>query len=149
MKTNVTLETLHNNQIQNILEMIYKDETLKDTFGTGKDRISRLMNSSYAAIIKNNNTSVGFIMMTDPKGINVHEIDLGILKEYKKNGYGSEALRLLKEKIIEQQVKISIQIRKINIPAIKTVIKNGFSLYHSDKKYNYYNLQNNTTKKLI
>ena len=141
MKKNVTLKTLNIGEEQKILEMIRSDEILSDTFGTGIDRMYRLAETTYAAIIKDGNTPVGFIMMADPHQTDTHEIDIGILKDYQKQGYGSEALKLLKEIIINNHIKTSVQVNKCNIPAIKTVTNNGFTLVNSDENYNFYTLE--------
>jgi len=147
MKKNITLESLNTGEEQKILEMIRSDETLIDTFGTGKDRISRLLNSTYTAIIKNDNNPVGFVMMTDPRQTDTHEIDIGILTKYRGQGYGSEALKLLKNIIAFNQIKTSVQVSKCNEPAIKAVTNSGFTLVNSDEKYNFYTLETKSTRK--
>jgi len=147
MKKNITLESLNTGEEQKILEMIRSDETLIDTFGTGKDRISRLLNSTYTAINKNDNNPVGFVMMTDPRQTDTHEIDIGILTKYRGQGYGSEALKLLKNIIAFNQIKTSVQVSKCNEPAIKAVTNSGFTLVNSDEKYNFYTLETKSTRK--
>lgn len=147
MNKNITLEKLNIGEEQKILDIIYSDENLENTFGTGNNRISRLLNSTYAAIIKNNNIPVGFIMMSIPNQTNTHEIDIGILTQYQRKGYGSEALQLLKEIIINNQIKTSIQVHKCNLPAIKMVTNTGFSLISSNENYLFYTLENKHSHK--
>jgi RimJ/RimL family protein N-acetyltransferase len=147
MKKNITLNALNIGEEQKILEMIRSDETLENTFGTGKDRISRLLNTTYSAIINADNIPVGFVMMTDPKQTDTHEIDIGILTEYRGQGYGSEALKLLKDIIIYNQINTSVQVNKCNEPAIRAVTNNGFALVSTDEKDNFYTLETKSSKK--
>lgn len=124
-----------------ILDMISKDEELKDTFSGGNNTISRLMNSIYSAIIKKGNQDVGFVMIVNNEKTDTNEIDMGILKQYRSKGYGTEALRILKQIIIENELDIEIQIKKLNIGAIKSVINNGFVLTKEKEECNYYGIE--------
>jgi len=150
MQENVTLERLNGNDEAKILEIINSDANLKDTFSGERNTIYRILNSSYSALIKDNDETVGFIMMVNNDKTSSQEIDMGVLSQHRNKGYGTKALGLLKEKIIEQQVKVNIQIEKMNIAAIRTVVKNGFILSREDEKYSYYTIgEENEEKKRI
>ena len=74
-------------------------------------------------------------MLVNNAKTNIHEIDMGILEQHRNKGYGTKALGLLKEQILQQKVKVNIQIEIMNESAIKAVIKNGFILDRKDEKY--------------
>jgi len=138
MKNDIKLEQLKNNEINIILDIILSDEILRKTFKGQNNTRSRLLASSYVALIKSNDELIGFIMTVLNAKNGIHEVDMGILENYRNKGYGTKALKLLKEIIINEKVKVEVQIKKINSPAIKTVIKNGFVLSREDEAHNYY-----------
>ena len=143
---NIKLEKLEYNNQNKVLDIINNDENLKDTFGGDTNTISRILNASYIAIIKKEKIDIGFIMIVDNNSIN--EIDLGIISKYQNQGYGTYALSLLKDIITKEKIKVKIQVQNTNIPAIKSVLKNGFVLIESNEQYNYYsNLSNNSFSK--
>ena len=90
---------------------------------------------------------IGFVMIvTNPRN-NMNEIDMGIVEKHKGKGYGTLALGILKDIIIENGLEVSIQTSKENIAANKSIISNGFSLSRNDKDCNYYVLDNNSYKR--
>lgn len=121
-----------------VLDMIASDEELKNTFSGGKNTISRLINSIYTALIKKEEESIGFVMLVNNPKTDVNEIDMGILEKYRSKGYGTIALKLLKEIIIQNELQVEVQIKKVNIGAIKSTLNNGFVLAKEDKDHNYY-----------
>lgn len=138
MKNNVKLYKLKDSELNQILNMINSDEELKNTFFGGDNTIQRVLDSIYSAVIKVNNETVGFIMITNNPRTNKDEIDMGILTDYRNMGYGSKALELLKRVIFLNKLNVEVQIQKKNKPAIKSVLNNGFTLYRQDKTCNYY-----------
>lgn len=139
-KEEIYLQRLDDNDLTKILDMIYSDEDLKKTFIGEKNTRSRLLNSIYAAIIKKENTDIGFVMLVDNERTNKSEIDMGILKAYRNKGYGTEVLRQLKSIIISNELDIEIQIKKLNMGAIKSVLNNGFVLKSQNQECNYYGI---------
>lgn len=124
-----------------LLDMINKDEKLKKTFSGGRNTLGRILNSNYVAFIKDLDKTVGFIMITTNEKTGIKEVDMGILTDYRKSGYGTKALGLLKEIIIKEKVKVEVQIENVNIAAIQTVLKNGFTLLRRDEIYSYYTVE--------
>lgn len=123
-----------------IIDMIYQDKNLKNTFSNEKNMVSRLLNSVYTAFIKYDDKNVGFITIIENKKTNINEIDIGILTEYQNKGFATEALKQLKQIIITNKIEVEIQIEKSNIYAIKSVLKNNFVLSKEHRNYNYYTL---------
>lgn len=123
-----------------IIDMIYQDKNLKNTFSNEKNMVSRLLNSVYTAFIKYEDKNVGFITIIENKKTNINEIDIGILTEYQNKGFATESLKQLKQIIITNKIEVEIQIEKSNIYAIKSVLKNNFVLSKEHRNYNYYTL---------
>lgn len=138
MKNNIVIEQLNFNRQHIILDIIHQDSALKETFGGKKNTSSRILNSSYVGLIKKDNLTIGFIMLVYNQKNTVHEIDMGIIREYRNKGYGTMALNQLNIIIKQKNIDISIQIKKDNLSAIKTVFKNNFVLSKEDHQYFYY-----------
>ena len=99
-KENVRLSRLEYGQEGQILEMIRNDEELRSTFSGRRNTISRLVHTDYSALIKVGRKNVGFVMLVANDQTGKHEIDMGVLSQYRGKGYGSQALAYLK-KIIQ------------------------------------------------
>jgi len=136
----ITLEKIKYNEENKIIDLIYKDPVLKETFSNHKYITSRILNSIYSAFIKLENETIGFIMIVENKKENINELDIGILKKYTNNGYGTIALNKLKQIILLNKIDIEIKVKKSNISAIKSILKNNFILIKEDNLYNYYSL---------
>lgn len=135
---NIYLDRLDYDRQHEILDLIQSDATLRDTFTGERNTISRLLNACYVAYIKLGNEDIGFVMIvTNPRNY-INEIDMGIIEKYRSNGYGTIALGMLKDLIIENGLEVLIQTSKENIAANKSIINNGFSLSRNDKDCNYY-----------
>ena len=135
---NLYLDRLDYDRQHEILDLIQSDATLRDTFTGERNTISRLLNACYVAYIKLGNEDIGFVMIvTNPRNY-INEIDMGIIEKYRSNGYGTMALGMLKDLIIENGLEVLIQTSKENIAANKSIINNGFSLSRNDKDCNYY-----------
>lgn len=143
---NVNLEKVQDKDATLILDMIRNDESLRKIFGGNLDTQTRISNASYLGLIKDLEKTVGFVMIVDNTKTNNNEIDMGILSEYQRQGYATETLRLLKELVIKQRVKVLAQIKKSNTGAIKTALKTGFKLINEDDIYNYYEIEENKKK---
>ena len=143
----VYLERLDYKEQNKIIDLIYKDEVLYETFLEKGNTLGRLSNSAYVAFIKDEDIVVGFVMLVEIPETNTYEVDMGILKDYRKKGYGSIALSLLKDLIKNNKLNVEIQTKKENIGAIKSVLKNGFVLLRQDEECNYYTLEAEGKKK--
>ena len=144
---NLYLDRLDYDRQHEILDLIQSDSTLRDTFTGERNTVSRLLNACYVAFIKLGNEDIGFVMVvTNPRN-DINEIDMGIIEKHKGKGYGTVALGILKDIIIENGLEVSIQTSKENIAANKSIISNGFSLSRNDKDCNYYVLDNNSYKR--
>lgn len=137
----INLQRLDYKEQRKVLDIIYSDETLRETFGGNRNTLSRLSNASYVATINKDDKPVGFIMIVDNEKDKTSEIDMGILTKHRGKGYGTEALKQLKELIIKNNLEnIKIQVRKENIGAIKSVLNSGFVLLKDDEYHNYYTI---------
>ena len=134
----INLHRLEGNEQALILRMIESDIDLKNTFGGGKNTQTRIVNSGYSALIRNKEMPVGFVMIVYNERTCKFEIDMGVLKQHRKKGYGTRALDLLKNIITHNELSVEVQTKKNNKAAIQSIIKNGFVLCRSDKIYNYY-----------
>ena len=135
---NIYLDRLDYDRQHEILDLVQSDATLRETFTGNRNTISRLLNACYVAFIKLDNEDIGFVMIvTNPRNY-INEIDMGIIEKYRSNGYGTIALGMLKDLIIENGLEVLIQTSKENIAANKSIINNGFSLSRNDKDCNYY-----------
>ena len=136
----ITLEKINYEEENKIVDLIYKDPTLKETFSNHKNITSRILNSIYSAFIKLENETIGFIMIVENNKTNTNELDIVILEKYTNNGYGTLALKELKNIILLNKIEIEVQVEKSNICAIKSILNNGFILIKEDKLYYYYSL---------
>ena len=147
-KDNIKLERLAPNEQGIVLDMIRNDEGLQETFSGNTNTVKRVANSAYTALIKKDKTDIGFIMLVANDRTDKFEIDMGILEEFRGDGYGSQALAKLKQ-IIEnnpEKLDVEIQTSRMNEPAIRSIVKNGFKLYREDKNYYYFKLPEETMK---
>lgn len=140
MSKNVKLKKLDFKDERKVLDLIYSDELLRETFQGERNTQSRLANSCYTALIEANDETVGFIMLINNPRTNMNEVDIGILKEHRRKGYAIESLKLLKRIIVENGLDVVIQTKKDNIGANKSVEHNGFTLTSQDEEHNYYSL---------
>lgn len=132
----IELRTIEDNELYMIIPFISEDNLLLKTFGNGNNIKYRLLYSSYACYICLDGVDIGFINVVNKNDI--FEIDMGIISPYRNKGYGTQALKLLKETVLFDNENIVIQTKKNNIAANKSVIDNEFKLIKIDKKYNYY-----------
>jgi len=146
MKDKVNLRKLENREYSLILDMINQDSILKETFLGERNTVSRLLYTDYAAFIKVEEQVVGFLMLVMNEKENVYEVDMGILQKYRNCGYGTEALKILKEIILIQNLDINIQVKKSNEPAKRSIQNNGFINYKIDEEHEYYKLENDEIK---
>ena len=144
---NIYLDRLDYDRQHEILDLVQSDTALRNTFTGKRNTISRLLNACYVAFIKLGNEDIGFVMIVNNPRNDMNEIDMGIIEKHKGKGYGTCALSILKNIIIENDLDITIQTSKDNIAANKSVINNGFSLSRNDKDCNYYVLDNNSYKR--
>ena len=147
-KDDVKLQVLAPNEEGIVIEMIYNDETLQETFSGRRNTLSRIANSAYTALIKKRNTIVGFIMLVENVRTGKFEIDMGILEKYRGKGYGSQALDKLKQIILNNSEKLDIEIetKMMNEAAIRSVMRNCFELYRQSHDCYYFRLPEETKK---
>lgn len=138
MQDNITLQKLPYNEENTILDIINSDYILKKTFCGMDNTISRIINSSYIGLIKKDNATIGFIMLVYNCLNKNHELDIGIISNYRYQGYGTQALGLMKEIITKEKANITIQVKNENIPATKMVENNNFTLVAHDNRFSYY-----------
>ena len=146
MQNEVNLRKLDNREYSLIIDTINQDPLLKETFLGERNTVSRLLNTDYAAFIKVKDQVVGFLMLVMNEKENVYEIDMGILQKYRNCGYGTEALKIIKDIILNNNLDICIQVKKINNPAKKSIQNNGFINFKSDENHEYYKLDSNNVK---
>lgn len=132
------LKKIEDCNLYRIINFVSEDNLLLKTFGNGKNIKSRLLNSCYACYICLDNVEIGFINVVDVN--NVMEVDLGVLSMYRNKGYGTIALRMLRESILCYCRNVIIQTERNNIPANKSIVNNEFRLVRKDEKYNYYSM---------
>lgn len=149
MKENkdINLYRLVGREENEILLMIESDSDLRKTFKGKENTWSRIKCSEYSALIRNKKTPIGFIMIVYNGHTNKYEIDMGILKQYRNNGYGTKALDLLKDVILFNELKVEVQTKKTNKAAIQSIVKNGFVLCREDKFCNYYTLKEDSKQR--
>jgi RimJ/RimL family protein N-acetyltransferase len=145
----IKLRKLNYGQEGLVLDMIYKDKCLQDTFSGSRNTITRIANSAFTALIQKGKTNVGFIMLVENGRTHKYEIDMGILSQYRGKGYGSQALAQLKQIILNnpEKLDVEIQTRQVNEPAIRSIMKNGFVLCRQDEEYVYFKLPEEQKKR--
>lgn len=147
MEKNIKLKKLKPEEVTKVIDFIYKDEDLKDTFAEEKKFRPRLLYAGYVALIQKEEKDIGFVIVVNNTKTNKNEVDIGILKEYRGKGYGKEALRILKDIIILNNIEVEIQTKQKNIAAINSITKNGFILVREDKEHYYYSIPKEEYKK--
>ncbi len=140
MERNIRLRRLEFNEETKVIDLINQDEDLKNTFAEERVIRSRLVNSYFVALIEKNYKNIGFIMIINNPRTDKNEIDMGILKEYRGQGFGTEALGMLKEIILDNNLEVEIKTRRKNVAAITSIVYNGFKLVRDDDKYFYYSI---------
>ena len=143
----IYLDRLDYDRQHEILDLIQSDATLRGTFTGSRNTVSRLLNACYVAFIKLGNEDVGFVMIVNNPRNGMNEIDMGIIEKHRGKGYGTVALGMLKDLIIDNGLDISIQTYKDNIAANRSILNNGFSLSRNDKDCNYYILDDGSHKR--
>lgn len=136
----VYLERLEPGDEQPVLDMIQQDAILQRTFNGGRNTLTRLINSDYTAMINNGEEEVGFVMLVYNGRNKNYEVDMGILTKFRRMGYGTKALELLKDIILANQLEVEIQTKKVNVAAIRSITKNGFKLCRQDDECYYFKL---------
>lgn len=126
------------NSLNTILNMINSDEELQRIFSGQENTMTRLLNASYVSFIQHSNKNIGFIMIVNNERTNTQEVDMGIMNGFRKNGYGTKALELLKEVVEKDKIMVEVQIQNTNMGAIRMVEKNGCKLIRQTDEYNYY-----------
>lgn len=143
----IYLDRLDYDRQHEILDLIQSDATLRETFTGSRNTVSRLLNACYVAFIKLGTEDVGFVMIVNNPRNDMNEIDMGIIEKYREKGYGTIALGMLKDLIIDNGLDISIQTSKNNVAANRSILNNGFSLFRNDKDCNYYVLDDGSHKR--
>lgn len=143
----IYLDRLDYDRQHEILDLIQSDATLRETFTGSRNTVSRLLNACYVAFIKLGTEDIGFVMIVNNPRNDMNEIDMGIIEKYRGKGYGTMALGILKDLIIDNGLDISIQTSKDNIAANRSILNNGFSLSRNDKDCNYYILDDGSHKR--
>lgn len=143
----IYLDRLDYDRQHEILDLIQSDATLRETFTGSRNTVSRLLNACYVAFIKLGTEDVGFVMIVNNPRNDMNEIDMGLIEKYRGKGYGTIALGMLKDLIIDNGLDISIQTSKNNIAANRSILNNGFSLSRNDKDCNYYVLDDDSHKR--
>lgn len=140
MENNVRLKKLNFNEEIKVIDVINQDEELQNTFSDAIGIESRLVNSCYTALIEKDRKTIGFAMIVNNPRTGKNEVDMGILKEHRGKGYGTEALGILKNIILTNDLEVEIQTKKKNTAAITSIVYNGFTLVRQDQNYYYYEL---------
>jgi len=141
MENNVTLKRIgleNQESLNQILKMINSDEELRNVFAGQTNTIKRIANACYTAFIEHEKDIVGFVMLVVNERTNTIEADVGVLKKYRKLGYGTEALGILKEIVIANNLTVEAQVQNTNTAAIKSVIRSGGELVRQDEEHSYY-----------
>ncbi len=140
MEKNIRLRKLDFNEETKVIDIINQDEDLTNTFAQDRGIRSRLANSCYTAVIEHDNKEIGFVMIVNNPRTNINEVDMGILKEHRGKGYGTEALGILKDIIVANELEVEIQTKRKNVAAITSMVYNGFKLVRDDNEHYYYSI---------
>jgi predicted acetyltransferase len=140
MENNIKLRKLDFKEETKIIDVINQDDDLINTFSGDRGIRSRLANSCYSALIEKDGKSIGFVMIVNNPRTDINEIDMGVLKEHRGKGYGTEALGILKDIIVANGLEVEVQTKRKNIAAITSIVYNGFKLIRDDKDYYYYSI---------
>lgn len=140
MEKNIRLRKLNYNEETKVIDIINQDEDLQNTFAQDRGIRSRLANSCYTAVIEHDNKEIGFVMIVNNPRTDKNEVDMGILKEHRGKGYGTEALGILKDIIVANELEVEIQTKRKNVAAITSMVYNGFKLVRDDREHYYYSI---------
>jgi predicted acetyltransferase len=133
MDNNISLYQCNDDEYH-LITNFYYDDNISDCFNG--IRLDRIINADLAFIIKKDDINIGFILLVNEN--NKYNIDSGILRDHCNKGYGSQALKLLKQTIKKYNINYSIQVKKEDEASNKRLIKNNFNLFKETEKYNYY-----------
>lgn len=132
------LRKIDDREIHKIINVILDDNLLSKTFDTENNMRTRLFDSCYACYIYLDNIKIGFINVIER--YNTYEVDMGILSMYRNKGYGTMALKMLRDSILCYCRNVIIQTERNNVAANKSIIDNEFRLIKKDGKYNFYSM---------
>lgn len=130
-----------------IMNMMQNEEGIKEIFAR---RTSRLISSSLAMLVIENEQEIGFVYLTSEVIRNFLFVDIGIKKQFRGNGYSEQIMSGIKQ-IVEKWDQFVIAETKVNnVPANSGLKKIGKFLYtNEDTNLNYYLIQENRYDELI
>lgn len=134
----ISLYWCDNNEFDRFNKFYYDADIFKTFGGERKDR---MINASAGALIMKENTEIGFLLLIEEFGYQTYNVDIGILKKYRNQGYGKIALQLLREEMERFQLNYYIEVKADNPAANRSLLASGFSLCKIDADRNFYTLQ--------
>lgn len=121
---------------------LYENPEINETFGGF--RLDRLAGAPYHFLITLNDKNIGFILLVkELENKNNLFLDIAILKKYRKQGYGKQALIKFKEKYAYQLTEnIIAETKKDNLSINKIMNDLDFKLIqNNDETTNKYMFQ--------
>ena len=145
MLKDVYLKNMYTNEYMNeIYNLMENEEGIKEIFHGKQDRIS---SSVAACLIKKEEITIGFFLLTTENLNNVLFLDVGIKKEYRSKGIG----KAICSEIIKQKISnefIIAETRKDNVAANDS-IRFQSSLVYSINNLNYYLLDKDRLQEFL
>ncbi len=131
---NVTIRQCKDAKDYKVLEEMYSDPDIAATFDNY--RKDRVIASNITVLIYYDENPAGFILCFEDKNNNISNIDAGVLKQYRRSGVFTQALKLLLQALIEYKV-IETQVKK-NSGISKVLEENGFKKHSEEGDSEFY-----------
>lgn len=130
-----------------IKNMMQNEEGIKEIF---ERRTSRLISSSLALLVIENEQEIGFVYLTSESISKFLFVDIGIKKQFRGNGYSEQIMNGIKQIVEKWEPFVIAETKVNNISANSGLKKIGRFLYtNEDTNLNYYLIQDNRYDELI
>lgn len=103
LKLVTNIEGSYNSVARMIINYMVNEPGIKEIFAT---KVSRLASSDISALIEVDGNCVGFVNLLKEYTKNMMFVDIGILEQYRGNGYAKSALEYIKDLDIKEYIML-------------------------------------------
>ena len=125
----------YNSVARMIINYMVNESGIKEIFAT---KVSRLASSDISALIEVDGNYVGFVNLLKEYTKNMLFVDIGILEQYRGNGYAKAALEYIKDLDIKEYIMLET---KSSNEAASTLASNAGCLVYQHDDRNFYLLR--------
>lgn len=135
LKLITNIEGSYNSVARMIVNYMVNEPGIKEIFAT---KVSRIASSDISALIEVDGNYVGFVNLLKEYTRNMLFVDIGILEQYRGNGYAKGALECIRNLDIKEYIMLEIKSSNKNTNALANDV--GCLVYQHNNR-NFYLLQ--------